>query len=108
MDQNYEKKEYADLSWMLKTSRLSIDKQKDRDLFYGERVGDSKIVKLLVKYSGGLVKDRRQANIFLLSVFILAIIILFFVIISSRGPKIAEKNIFNPKRAGKDIDTMRF
>ena len=41
---------------------------------------DSGMVKFLIKFSGGLIKDKNQANIFLLAVFVFMVAISLFLI----------------------------
>ena len=66
-----------------------------------------KIVQWVIKYSGGAVKDERQANYVLIGFVVVAIIVVFIFLFSGGGKKVkfspgvqeemqkATKNLFN-------------
>ena len=63
----------------------------------------SKITQWVIKYSGGLIKNKRQAEYILIGIIVLAVVVSLFLVFNS-GPKISEKNIFNPETAVPDTD----
>jgi len=65
-----------------------------------------KIVQWVIKYSGGYIKDEKQASYVLIGFIAVAIIISLFLIFGG-GTGIEEKNIFNPETAEPDINDMR-
>lgn len=77
-DRNYEN---ADLSGMLKNSRPSVEFEEYKDIrpYYGEDAGDSKMIRLVIKHSGGLIKDGKQASFVLLGFAVAAIIVSIFL-----------------------------
>ena len=88
MNQN-ENYEDVDLSGMLKNSRPSVefDEQKNASRYYGEDAGDSKMVKLVIKNSGGLIKNGTQANFVLLGIAVVAVILSIFLLSGGGKPK---------------------
>ncbi len=62
-----------------------------------------KIIQWTIKYSGGLIKNKKQANYVLIGFVILAVIVSLFLFFGG-GTEISEKNIYNPKTAEPDIN----
>jgi len=44
-----------------------------------------KIIRLIIKYSGGLIKDKNQANYFLFGFLVVVIIFTFILLFSGRA-----------------------
>lgn len=71
----------------------STAKSQSGQWFSGSRVSPTapKIIRWLIKYSGGLIKNERQAYYVLLTFIILAIIISFYLVLDNGGiPKSIE------------------
>jgi hypothetical protein len=83
MDQEKENKEEIDLSGAMKDSDTGVKFQDEwRQPARSFYPGTPKIIQWLIKYSGGLIKDEKQAQYVLLGFIVLAIIVslfLFFV-----------------------------
>ena len=95
MNQN-ENYESIDLGGMLKNSRprVNFDEQKNAGQY--QDAGDSKMVKLVLKYSCGLVKDVRQASFVLLGIAVVAVIISIFLLSGGGKPKPVYKKMILP------------
>jgi len=83
MDQNNEDNKGIDLSGALKDSGTGVKFEEYRAprSFYP---GTPKIIQWVIKYSGGLVKDEKQASYVLIGFFVLAVII-FSILVFSGG-----------------------
>jgi len=81
MDQENKNNEGIDLGGMLKESGQGSDFQKRQGSYYPFQ---PKIIQLVIKYSGGLVKTPKQASYVLIGFFILAVII-FSIIVFGNG-----------------------
>jgi len=69
-----------DLSGAMRNYKKPSFQNENYGDYYATR--DSGMVKFLIKFSGGLIKNKNQANIFLLAVFVImtiASLFLFFV-----------------------------
>ena len=82
MDQDDKNKEYIDLSGALKNSSASVkfDEYRASASYYPRT---PKMIQWVIKYSGGLVKDEKQAGYVLLGFVAVAIIITFFLFYNS-------------------------
>ena len=82
MDQNNEDNKGIDLSGALKDSGTGVKFEEYRAprSFYP---GTPKIIQWVIKYSGGLVKDEKQASYVLIGFFILVIVIFLMFIFGS-------------------------
>jgi len=67
-----------DFSGAMKNYKKPVFQNENSGNYYS--VGDSGMVKFLIKFSGGLIKDKNQANIFLLAVFVFMVAISLFLI----------------------------
>ena len=61
--------------------------------------GTPKIIQWVIKNSGGLVKNERQASYVLLSFIVLAVIISLFLIFGSRGSRKITETFAPPAEA---------
>ena len=108
MAEDKDNKGGIDLSGALKGSDTGVkfedQWQRSSRAFYP---GTPKIIQWTIKYSGGLIKNERQASYTLLGFVALAIIVVLFLIFSAGGTKIEERNIFNPETAEPDVDDLR-
>ena len=98
MGQNNGNNNGVDLSGALGSSNTGV-KFKDSDWSankYYKEPATPKIIRLVIKYSGGLVKDEKQANYVLLGFVALAIIISLFLIFGI-GRKGKEQESFTPE-----------
>lgn len=105
-NQNYDD---VDLSGMLKISRRIVDSDEYGNTRprYGEDTSDSKMVKLAIKHSGGLIKDKKQANFVLLGIALVAVIISLFVSFSGGKAKpVYNKNVIPGAMHGMPIKNM--
>ena len=85
MDQNNEdNKEVIDLSDALKDSDTGVKFEGEQRYARSYYPGTPKVIQWVIKYSGGLVKDERQASYVLIGFFILAVII-FSIIVFGNG-----------------------
>lgn len=78
MDENKDNQSEIDLSGMLNNSRSGVNNEEEliaSGSYYGEVAGSSKIIRWVIGHSGGLIKDERGANYFLLGFAAVAIII---------------------------------
>jgi len=95
MDENKNNKEGIDLSGALKDSGTGVKFQDEwrrpAQTLYPET---PKIIQWVIKYSGGLIKDKKQANYVLLGLVALAIIISLFLFFSGGSQKpIPQENV---------------
>jgi len=104
MDQEKENKEDIDLSNVSKDSdgsdtdaKPQEEQQKPEEVFLP---GTPKVIQWMIKYSGGLVKDEKQASYVIFGFVAVAIIISLFLIFNS-GTQEVERNI-NPE-TGKEV-----
>jgi len=87
MDQNNKNNEGIDLSGAFKDSGTSAGFQEQgADLSYYPET--SKLAQLVIKYSGGLVKDEKQANYVLLGFAVAVFVISLFLIFGGGETKI--------------------
>ena len=94
MGQNNGNNNGVDLSGALGSSDTGV-KFKDSDWSankYYKEPATPKIIRLVIKYSGGLVKDEKQANYVLLGFVALAIIISLIVVFMSFSAPDIQKN----------------
>ena len=86
MDQDDKNKEGIDLSGRLKDSGTGVKFEEYRASrsYYP---GTPKIIQWVIKYSGGLVKDEKQASYVLIGFVAVAIIIVLFLVFSGGGGK---------------------
>lgn len=84
-DQN--NKEGIDLSGSLKDSSSGVKFKGEQQYTRSYYPGTSKIIQWVIKYSGGLIKDERQAQYAILGFTVLAIII-FLIVAFGGGPEI--------------------
>jgi len=91
MDQDNKNKEDIDLSGALKDSGTGVkfDEYRAPRSYYP---GTPKIIQWVIKYSGGLVKDEKQANYVLFGFVAVAIIIFLFLLFGGEG----KQKIFTP------------
>ncbi len=77
-DDKNKENEFIDLSGMLKDSGVKFqdERQRPAEVFYP---GIPKIVQWVIKYSGGLIKNEKQAYYVILGFVALAIIISLFL-----------------------------
>lgn len=62
-----------------------------------------KIVDWVIKYSGGAIKNEKQANYVLIAFFVVAIIV-FFLVISSGGTDVPQGALENPEYGLPEVD----
>lgn len=84
MDQNDKNNKGIDLSGMLKDSGTGVkfDEYRAPRSYYP---GTPKIIQWVIKYSGGLVKDEKQASYVLIGFVVLAVVVSLFLIFGG-GP----------------------
>lgn len=82
MDKENKNNEEIDLSGALKD--MKFKEYRTPRLYYP---GTPKIIKWVIKYSGGLIKDEKQASYVLFGFLIIAIVIILFLLFNS-GPDI--------------------
>ncbi|MCX6785412.1 MAG: hypothetical protein NTZ18_01000 [Candidatus Komeilibacteria bacterium] len=94
MDQAENNKEVIDLSGRRDNSGAGL-KFKDEQQMPGRifQPGTSKIIQLVIKYSGGLIKNKRQANHVLIGFILLAVIVSLFLIFNGGGTAGSPKDI---------------
>jgi len=92
MDQNDKNNEGIDLSGSLKDSGTGVKFEEYRAprSYYP---GTPKIIQWVIKYSGGLVKDERQASYVLIGFVAVAVVIVLFLIFGGGRKQQPEKNI---------------
>jgi predicted PurR-regulated permease PerM len=84
MDQKKENNSEIDLSKSFDASgRKFQEETRSPQCFF--RPGTPKIIQWVIKYSGGLIKNEKQAFHVVLGFIVLVIIISFFLIFSGRG-----------------------
>jgi len=84
MDQENKNNEGIDLSGSFKDSGTGVkfDEYRTPRSYYP---GTPKIIQWVIKYSGGLVKDEKQANYVLIGFVAVAIVIVLFLIFGGGG-----------------------
>ena len=89
MNQDDKNNEEIDLSDSLKDSETGVEsKNRGWDAIkYYHQLDDPKIIQWTIKYSGGLIKDTKQASYVLSGIVVLVIIISLFLIFSG-GDKV--------------------
>ncbi|MDO8436377.1 MAG: hypothetical protein Q7S82_03285 [bacterium] len=98
MDTEKNNQEEIDLSGALKDSGVkSQDEQRKPARIF--RPETSKIVQWVIRYSGGLVKNERQASYVLFGIAALAIIISIFLIFGKGGVVETKKTFAPPAEA---------
>lgn len=99
MDQEKENKEDINLSDALKDSNSSdTDAKPQEKQQRPENVflpGTPKVIQWVIRYSGGLIKDEKQANYVLIG-FVVVVIIVSLVLVFGEGAREIERNI-NPE-----------
>lgn len=75
-----------DLSGVLKNYKKTAFQDNDSDRYYS--APNSKFVYWTIKFSGGLIKNKNQANIFLLVFVVAMIAVSLFLIFSGSGQTI--------------------
>jgi hypothetical protein len=93
MDTDKNNQESIDLSGRIKDSEVK-PKEGQKLPVYVFRPGTPKIIQWLIKYSGGLIKNERQAAYILIGFVVLAIIVSLFLVFRGIGVKTQE--IFAP------------
>jgi len=91
MDQNDKNNEKIDLSGSLKDSGTGVKFEEYRAprSYYP---GTPKIIQWVIRYSGGLVKDEKQASYVLIGFVVVAVIVTLFLIFGGRG----KQKVFTP------------
>ena len=92
MEQNNEEKESIDVSGMLEESDSGPKFPRGQPSPYPFQ---PKIIQWIIKYSGGLIKNPKQANYVLLGLIVLIVIISLFLIFGGGG-RIEREEIFTP------------
>lgn len=87
MDQDNKNNEGIDLSGALKDSGTGVKFEGEYRAPRSYYPGTPKIIQWVIKYSGGLVKDERQASYLIFGFVAVAIIITLFLIFGGGGPK---------------------
>lgn len=105
MDQEKENNEGIDLSGEVKDSDKGVkfqngEWQRPTQIFFP---GTPKIIQWVVKYSGGLIKDERQANYVIFGFVVLAIILSLFFIFSGGSSKSEKPGIETFKNAPSEM-----
>jgi len=80
MDQNNENNKGTDLSGMLNDSGTGVKFEGEQQSARSFYTKTPKIIQWVIKYSGGLIKDEKQASYAILGFVALAIIISLFLI----------------------------
>ena len=100
-DNKIRDKKYEDID--LSNAMVDWQKKKFANIGIQKRPGSpdaSKAVKLIMKYSGGLIKNERQASGVLICIIMLIIIILFSLLFNNNKKTVIEappgKNIIYP------------
>lgn len=84
MDQEKENKEEIDLSGAMKDSDTGMKFQEQR-VEHSYYPGTPKVIRWVIKYSGGLVKDEKQASYVLIGFVAVAIVVVLFLIFGGGG-----------------------
>ena len=87
MDQNNEDNKGIDLSHALDDSSSRIKFEGEQQYVRPYYSDTPKIIQLVMKYSGGLVKDEKQANYVLIGFVVVAIIVSLFLFFGGGGVK---------------------
>ena len=87
MDQENKNNEGIDLSGALKDSGTGVKFEGEQQYARPYYSGTPKIIQLVMKYSGGYIKDEKQASYVLLGFVAVAIIISLFLIFGGGGNK---------------------
>lgn len=86
---------------------VEFDEYKNTRSYDDEDAGDSKMVRLAIKHSGGLIKNKKQANFVLLGIALVAVIISLFVSFSGGKAKpVYNKNVIPGAMPGMPIKNM--
>ena len=93
MNENKSNNVRIDLSGALKDSGTGVKFEDSgwRVMKYYRQPGTPRIVQWTMWYSGGLVKDERQAQYVLLGFVVAAIIVSLFLTFGGRGPELPSK-----------------
>ncbi len=104
MNKNNRNNEKADLRSASKDSNTSGIKFHEDKASHSHSKEMPKIIQWTIKYSGGLIKNKKQANYVLIGFVILAVIVSLFLLFSDRGQSQRETE-YNPdtKYQGKDL-----
>ena len=88
MDQNNDDRG-IDLSHALgdSSSRIKFEGEEFQRSRQSFQTPTPKIVELVMKYSGGLIKDEKQANYFLIGFVVVAIVVVIIFLFSGGGSK---------------------
>lgn len=84
MDEDKNNEEGIDLSDAFKDSDTGVKFQEDR-VERSYFLGTPKVIRWVMKYSGGLVKDEKQASYVILGFVVLAIVVTLFLIFGRGG-----------------------
>jgi len=97
MDKEKENKEGIDLSEIPNDSGEKFNKQRPQTSLY--LPGTPKVIQWVIKYSGGLIKDEKQAQYVILGFIVLTIIISLFLffLLSAGGIDIPPEALENPE-----------
>ena len=90
--QNFQSEQPADLSHSLKRVQEPSQNGGWQALRYYREPLNPKIISWVIRYSGGLVKDEKQASYVLLGFVVVAVVISLFLIFG-----VTNKNTFVPK-----------
>ena len=85
MDQNNEDNKEIDLSDALKDSSTGVKFEGEQRYARSYYPGTPKVIQWVIKYSGGLVKDEKQASYVLIGFVAVAIVIVLFLIFGGSG-----------------------
>lgn len=96
MNKNYENKG-TDLSntFVISNSRVKFEGQEFQHPTQSFRSHTPKIVQWIMRYSGGLIKDEKQASYILLA-FVVLVIVISLLLIFGGGTKISRAALENP------------
>ena len=85
MDQDNKNNEGIDLSGALKDSSTGVKFEGEQRYARSYYPGTPKVIQWVITYSGGLVKDEKQASYVLIGFVAVAIIIALFLIFGGNG-----------------------
>jgi len=85
MDQENKNDEGIDLSGALKDSDTGVKFEGEQRYARSYYPGTPKMIRWVIKYSGGLVKDKKQASYVLIGFVALAVIVALFLIFGGGG-----------------------
>ena len=94
MDQEKENNSKIDLSGALKDSSTGVKFEGEQRYARSYYPGTPKVIQWVIKYSGGLVKDEKQASYVLIGFVAVAIVIVLFLIFG--GGDVETQKTFTP------------